>query len=444
MTTLLLAHGLGGRSDLPVPLWLAMYGAAAAVIISFFALGAFWRSPRFEDEGSMTFPEGLRGFIDSTVTRAFLKAFGLMLFVITAAALALGGDTSGTNPGPTWFYVWFWVGLVPASLLLGPVWRAVNPLRTIASGVLALARIGRHETLEYPSGLGYWPAAASLAAFVWLELVHARADDPSVVQSFILLYSLVHIAGGVRYGDAWFERADGFEVFSTLVAHMSFFGRRADGTIVLRNPFRGLAALDPRPGLVAVVSVLLGSTAFDGLTRTQWWRSLSEEASGAGYVVLGTAGLVAAVLFVAGTYAAATALDRRVVAEPRAPSSSSLRGRFVHSLLPIALGYTVAHYFSLLVFQGQAGLILASDPLSSGWNLFGTADWSINYFLVSTGTIALVQVGAIVAGHVAGVVAAHDRAVALFSGRDKVRAQYPLLGLMVSYTCGGIFLLVGT
>jgi hypothetical protein len=37
----ILAHGLGGRSDLPVPLWLAQYGAAAALLVSFTVLGVF-------------------------------------------------------------------------------------------------------------------------------------------------------------------------------------------------------------------------------------------------------------------------------------------------------------------------------------------------------------------------------------------------------------------
>jgi hypothetical protein len=108
------------------------------------------------------------------------------------------------------------------------------------------------------------------------------------------------------------------------------------------------------------------------------------------------------------------------------------------------VGYTVAHYFSLFVFQGQAGYILASDPLSRGDDLFGTSDWQIVYTVVSTAAIALVQIAAIVGGHVLGVVAAHDRAMGMFTGRDKSRGQYALLGAMVIYTVGGIALLVGT
>jgi hypothetical protein len=116
----------------------------------------------------------------------------------------------------------------------------------------------------------------------------------------------------------------------------------------------------------------------------------------------------------------------------------------MHSLVPILIGYTIAHYFSLLVFQGQMGYILVSDPFDQGWNLFGTATWKMNLTLVSTSTIALIQVGAIVTGHVLGVIAAHDRAVDLFKGRDQLRGQYLLLTVMVFYTLSGIALLVGT
>jgi hypothetical protein len=121
----------------------------------------------------------------------------------------------------------------------------------------------------------------------------------------------------------------------------------------------------------------------------------------------------------------------------------TLADDFVHSLVPIALAYAVAHYFSLLVLEGQAALALVSDPFGQGWDLFGTADWSIDYTLVSPNTIAYVQVGAIVAGHVAGVVLAHDRALARLPKAVATRSQYPLLAVMVAYTVGGLGLLLG-
>lgn len=442
---LILAHGLGGRSDLPVPLWLALYGGAAAVVVSFVVLGAFWRRPKLTGSTrGRPLPGIAQRAGNAPVTGVVLRALGVVLFAITLLAAVLGPDSSTSNPAPTWLYVWFWVGLVPASLLFGPVWHALNPLRALSSGLARLSGDPEQRFVqELPERVGYWPAAAGLFVFVWLELVYERSDDPLTVFVFLALYALVHIRAALRYGNRWYARGDGFEVYSTLLSHLAPLGRDESGRLVLRNPFEGLASLKSGPGLVAVVAVLLGSTAFDGLTRTEWWGEISARSAGVTSMIVGTAGLLAAIGLVALTYLGATRVSAIVSRRTRERLLRGLEGRFVHSLVPIVVGYTIAHYFSLLVFQGQAGYILASDPFGLGWDLFGTAEWSIDYLAVSTQAIALIQVGAIVLGHIAGVVAAHDRAVGLFAGADKTRSQYSLLAVMVTYTVGGIALLVG-
>jgi len=111
--------------------------------------------------------------------------------------------------------------------------------------------------------------------------------------------------------------------------------------------------------------------------------------------------------------------------------------------VPIVLAYAVAHYFSLLLLEGQSAVSLISNPLGRGWDLFGTADRRVNFTLVTPLTVAYVQCGAIVVGHVAGVVVAHDRALALFDQRLATRSQYPLLAAMVLFTVGGLLLLLG-
>ena len=121
-----------------------------------------------------------------------------------------------------------------------------------------------------------------------------------------------------------------------------------------------------------------------------------------------------------------------------------LARRFVHTLVPIALAYVVAHYFSLLVYQGQATAYLISDPLGNGSNLFGTATAAINYSVITATGIWYVQVAALVAGHVSGLVLAHDRALGVYSTlRAATRSQYWMLTVMVGLTSFGLYLLSG-
>jgi hypothetical protein len=117
---------------------------------------------------------------------------------------------------------------------------------------------------------------------------------------------------------------------------------------------------------------------------------------------------------------------------------------FAHSLVPIIVGYVVAHYLTFFVETGQQTLIQASDPLSNGSNLFGTADWKVNYWLSThPATLATIKVLAIVTGYVLGAIAAHDRAIRLLPPRQHATGQLPLLAVMVLYTFTGLYLLFG-
>jgi hypothetical protein len=438
-----LAHGLGGRADLPVPVWMAQYAAALVLIVTFFMLARFWDSPRLQEPyRGRPLPLGLQRFLDAPAFRLALRLVGLAALMATILVAALGSETSATNPAPTWLFVWFWVGILPASLLFGPVLRAFNPLRLLTSWITWLrGRRDPDDVRPVPEWLGYWPGAAGLLAFTWLELVWRSPDRPVNVLTFILLYCLVELAAATVYGQAWYGYGDPFEVYSTLVARLSPFGRRPeDGRLVLRNPLAGLSSVPVAPGMLAVICVLLGSTAFDGLSRTLWWQGLAGQTSGVAYVLLGTLGLLGMIALITGAYLAATRQNPWARRGQKVP----VERRFVHSLLPIAVGYAIAHYFSLVVFQGQAGYLLASDPLDRGWDLFGTAGQQINYRVVTTAVIALIQVAAILSGHVVGVFIAHDRALADYTRpRQRLRAQYPLLVVMVTYTLGGIALLLG-
>ncbi|WP_427884732.1 hypothetical protein ACQHIV_21320 [Kribbella sp. GL6] len=434
LVQLLPLHGIGGRGDLPVPLWLAVYSAGAAVAVSFFALAAFWSRPRFEGTAGAPLIAATR-IVDHPVVRVGLKVLG-----VAALALLLGAAWFGSpeeNPAPTWLYVWIWVGIIPLSLLCGPIWRLANPLRTIAG----LVRRTSYRPL--PGRIAYWPAVAGLAGFLWLELVYPDGSDPRVVALAVTAYAVVNVAAGIVYGPAWFPIGDSFEVYAEVLAHLSPLGR-VDGRLVLRNPLAGLATLPRRAGLVGLLCLLLGSTAFDGISRWSAWSQRTGELSRPQHLVVYTLGLVVAVAIVTGLFLLAARTTGAAEIRPGALGAAGLPGAFVHSLVPIAIGYAVAHYFSFAMFQGQDGWLLATDPFGRGWDLFGTSGTRIDYTFLGTGLIAGVQIGAIVLGHVLGVVSAHDRAAALFRRRQLRRAQYPMLAAMVAFTAGGIALVTAS
>ena len=432
-----LAHGIGGAKDLPISPELAIAGAVAALTVSFTVLAIAWRNPRYDAATSgRPAPRQLAAVVDSTGFRVALRVLGFALFLYAATAAVLGKDLL-TNPFFGFFYVWWWVGLVPLSLLLGPVWKAISPVRTIN---LAFARLSGSDpdrgVFEYPERLGHWPAAVGLFAFVWMELVYPFSTELGPVRLWCAVYVALMLVGGALFGTSFYERADPFEVYSSLVGHLSVWGRRGE-LLVVRSPLANLDTVPVRPGLVAVVAVLFGSTAFDSFKDSATWvrfiQTTEQPVTLMNNLALLTFCVAVGLVFSLGCVLTGVGNDLRRVELPNL---------FAHSVVPIIVGYIFAHYLTYLVEVGQQTLIQASDPLSNGSNLLGTGNWSVNYYLSYHPTLlATTKVVAVVAGHVLGVIAAHDRAVRVLPKRHQLTGQLPLLFAMVAFTVGGLYLL---
>jgi hypothetical protein len=447
-----LAHGIGGVRDLPVPESFFFSAAAIVLIVSFVALGALWRRPQLERRaGGRPLPLGLERVLRSRALRIVLGAASVGLLGVTLWSAFWGTVIPIENFAPTFIYVVFWLGIPLLSVLFGNVWRVLSPWRAIADFVVWVLELGGRKArplLDYPARLGRYPAALALLAFVALELAHPRPSDPRVLAVAVAVYTYWALAGMAVYGrHAWTEGGEGFAAAFGLLARGAAFGE-SGGRLVVRWPLTGLGGPDRVPGTLAVVAVLLGSTSFDGFSRTTVWQDLLQEVRerlvdasslrvDLTLTLVNLVGLVAFCATVAFAYLAAVTVARRLVHAPR-----PLSAEFVLSLVPIAFAYTVAHYFSLFVIYTQFMVPLLSDPLGRGWDLFGTADFTPNVTLLSPEVVWYVQVGALVVGHVAGLAIAHDRAVALFPRReDALRSQYPMLALMVLFTVGGLWLL---
>jgi hypothetical protein len=431
-------HGIGGSKDLPIPAELTVAGAAAALAVSFIVLALAWRKPRYDaaTQGRPV-PGWWQDTVDGPAFGWTLRGLGLLFFAYVGWAAVAGPDLV-VNPFFGVVYVWLWVGLVPMSLLFGPFFRAVSPVRTIH---LLLSRAmgtdPERGVVRLPDWVGLWPATLGLFAFVWMELVYPESTYLVPLRLWFAVYLAITFLGAAVFGSRWLAAADPFEVFSTLVGHLAVIGRRADGRLVLRSPLANLDGVPPSPGLVGVVSVLFGSTAFDSFKDSSHWLTFVQSIE-VNREVVNTVALVAFCLVVGVTFAAAT-MSTGVRAGTR---RRTLPDQFAHAVVPIVVGYVTAHYLSYFVVIGQTTLIQLSDPMVDGSNYLGTGGLAVSYWIIAhPGFLAAVKVLAVVTGHVLGVVASHDRAVKLLPPRHQLTGQLPLLAVMVFYTVAGLLLL---
>jgi hypothetical protein len=443
------AHGFGQRYDLPLPLSLYLYGTAAVVALSFAVVGLFVRPGSRASEHPrpdlLAHPPGKMlaypGFV------LLLKLIALGLFVVTVAAGFIGDQNPYRNIAPTMVWIIVWVGLAYVSVFAGDIWALINPWRTIYEGAEALSRriAGARNLsprLRYPEALGVWPAVALLLAFAWIELVYPAPAVPAQIACLAVGYSILTWTGMALFGEAWLRHGEVFSVAFGTFARFSPTEARAGPRPELRlRPF-GAGLLDSRPAslsMTAFVVLLLSTVLYDGLLNTPEWLSL-ENAVGAflrnsgelASIAIRSAGLVAFWLLFLGAYVATCAI-MSAAAGSRSPLE--IAQSFALTLIPIVIGYHLAHYLIFLLIQGQYIVPLISDPFGIGWNLFGTAGYRVDISVLGARFAWYTAVTAIVVGHVVAVYLAHVKAMQVFASRRTVlRSQVPLTALMVVYT----------
>jgi hypothetical protein len=442
--TLVFAHGLVQRSSLPIPEWLFGWAAAFVLCASFVALAVLWPRPRLEQPGWRPLPGGLGAALGSRAVEVICGAIGVAVLALVLLTGYVGPDTPLDNFAPTFVFIIFWVGLVFVSVLFGDVFRAFNPWRALGRVLFA-----RREPRPYPERLGRWPAAAGLLGFTWIELASGWGEEPATLATAVAGYTVVTLIGMALYGaEAWTRYGETFSVYFNLFSRLSVFETR-DRVVGTRPFLGGLPRLDPVPGTVALVVVMIGTVTYDGLSQGQLWKDLAVQLND-GFEALGfslettpklvaTVGLAIGVAIAGGFYSLGIEGARSVGGDLDA---ERLRRAFIHSLVPIAMVYVAAHYLTFLLFEGQSIFYLASDPFGDGWNLFGTANSAIDYGLLSQNAAWYVQVGFVVLGHVAALVLAHDRALVLYpDAKLAVRSQYWMLAIMVGFTSLALWLL---
>ena len=459
MTFLPFAHALASRQDLPIPAWLFAWAASIVLIASFFALSAAWRKPQFEDQHARPLGERLSRALLSLPAQILCGAVGIFLLGFSIYAGLHGTVAPDRNFALTFLFVTCWLGFPFFSAILGDVFRPFNPWRAIgraAGGAFESIAGQRPAHLAYPQRLGRWPAAIGLLAFVWLEVVYGASGGVAVGLSphpaavAALVYSAYTLAMMALFGsEEWCERGEVFSVFFGMFGRLGAFGSR-DGRLCRRRPFSAATTWATVPGSAAVVIASIASTSFDGAQEGAFKAAIEKAFEwfvdrGLG---LTTALRLTDTIFMLLTFAGIGLVYllgvRGMRTVPGAPPFEKLRTGFAHTLIPIALAYLVAHYFSLFFFQEQAQFTyILSDPLGTGHtDLFGTVNRTVDYKALSANAIWYVQVAALVIGHVIGLMLAHDRALVYWPDyRRATASQYWMLAVMVAFTCFGLYLL---
>jgi hypothetical protein len=453
-----IAHALLiGRKDLPIPEWLFAWAAAVVLVASFFALSMLWTRVRFEQDSWRPVSDRVSALVVNRATEMLAGLIGVALLGLVLWTGASGTQLPGLNFAPTFVFITFWLGIVLLSVLFGDVFRAFNPWRAIgrAYGSMLKRLVGEpwRPPLRYPERLGRWPAVVGLLAFAWLELVYGASNpaglQPHDVAIAAAVYTGYALAGMALFGtEVWLQRGEAFSVYVGMFSQLAPFEVRRE-RLGLRRALAAATHWAKERSSVWVVVAAIGITAFDGAQEGILSGAITSVSNALGDVGLGatlsfrlteTFFLLVSVGAIGAIYWSGVAGMRSVRGSPAVGELARL---FTHTLIPIALAYLIAHYFSYFVFGEQAQFTyLLSDPLGNGSDYFGTATGTIDYTALSATAIWYVQVGALVCGHVTALALAHDRAIAIYGDAGQAsRSQRWMLVVMVSFTCLGLFLL---
>jgi hypothetical protein len=449
------AHALVGRKDLPVPAWLFAWGASLVLIISFALLSVAWTQARLQREAWRPLPRWLSRAGLNPATEVLCGLIGVGLFVLVLYAGFRGISDPTQNFSVTFVFYTFWLGLVLVSVLLGDVFRAFNPWRALGRLVSGGFRFAAGQSapvpLRYPDWLGRWPAVLGVLLFVWLELIAGGGASPSPHDVAIgtVVYSVVTFACMALFGvEEWIGRGETFNAYFGMFSRLGVFEARG-GDLGVRKFLTGAPQWPAVPGAAALVLASIAVTSFDGaqegaLSGAIRWTF--ERSSDLGFSLPNSfrvANTIWLLIVFAGVYLLYWLGVKGMHTVRGSPPVRDLARSFAHTLIPIALAYLVAHYFSAFLYQEQAQFTyILSDPLGHGSDLFGTAGGGINYGIVGSNTVWYVQVAALVIGHVVALTLAHDRALGVYDNvRNASRSQYFMLAVMVAFTCFGLFLL---
>lgn len=415
------------------------------MVASFLFIGYFFdKKNRGLSYQAISLPK-LTSFVTRPNVLKIFKTLSFLLFLLTVLTGLLGEDSSYSNFNMTFFWIIFVLGLTYVTALVGNIYSVLNPWK-ILTGWL----VGKDEKpiIRYPERFGYYPALLFYFIFIWIELV--GQTTPLKLSIILLVYTILNDLGVVFLGkEVWFKYCEFFSVFFRLIGKIAPLEYKS-GKLYLRIPFVGLLKENAEHfSLLVFVIFMLSSTAFDGFKETVPWSRLYWEYidgilrplfGSAAYPAYETLGLLLSLLIFLGIYIILIHISKIIAGS--SVSSRDLALEFAFSLIPIALVYNIAHYYTLIFSQGLGIINLISDPFGWGWNLFGTAEHSSSV-IVGANVVWHSEVALILVGHIISVYLTHVVALNVFQNESKKAflSQLPMLTMMIIYTMLGLWIL---
>lgn len=436
------AHAFGKLYNLPVPFWMYLYGGAAAIVVSFLIIGFFLNKAK----SNFSYPTkdlskvSLFSFFVGHQFLNILKSISVFLFLLTIATGMIGEDSPYSNFNMTFFWIIFTLGLTYLTAFIGNIFAFINPWKVLTEWFEGINGEEVKGMMKYPASLGYYPALLFYFLFIWIELM--TQTFPRQLSLILVQYTFINAVGIMFIGkNSWFTYCEFFSVFFRLIGKIAPIEYK-NGKLHLRPPFVGLLKEKAEHfSLLLFILFMLSSTAFDGFrTTTPWFRFYYQNFDGVALTFFNTLGLLISPFVFLAIFLVLVTLAKIVTKSKSSILELSLQ--FAFSLVPIAFVYNVAHYYTLVLTEGQNIIRLASDPFGFGWNLFGTADYLANLSIIDANFTWHFQVALILVGHIAGVYLAHFVSLRTFPSHKKaLLSQFPMLLLMVCYTMIGLWIL---
>tara|TARA_B100000131_G_C18118279_1_gene611982 strand:- start:92 stop:1483 length:1392 start_codon:yes stop_codon:yes gene_type:complete len=377
-------------------------------------------------------------------TQSIISIISLIfLFILLYIGWTGSRDPLG-NPLP--LFIWtIWFVLFPVLIIIfGNIWKFLNPW----IGICRILNINS-GFINLNKNLNYIPAIFGFICFALFMLVYLAPNDPDILANVVFIYWMISFLLIIIFGETWLEKGECFSLFFNYISKISLVWIENNKVFIGFFGFR-LTQISFLPITFAFfISTILATLTFDGLNETFWWFNFINvnplEFYGRSSVVLeNSLGLIGFVILLFFFFSLMVFLGLLIIKKHN--ETFKVIGIQSVSLLPIAMGYHIAHYLTSFIVDIQYVITSLTDPFNNGSDIFGLGlIYQTTGFFNSIDSVNLIwicQGSAIVIGHMLAVLISHSISHQYLHKKNFILiSQIPISIFMVCYTFLGLWIL---